>query len=337
MSHPLDTQDMQSIIRKSPAQLIAGLKTEPDRPLPAGPFDQIVVAGMGGSWMAAALVAEAGLSRVPLHILRSYDLPVNLNGTGTLMIASSFSGNTEETLSIYDAALQNGFPLVGISSGGHLEQRCRGDDIPFVRIPAAPAWIQPRSATGYGVGILVRLLARCGCAVDGAEDAVAALVAYLFDEMERTRERGRDLVDVLREATPVVYSPLAYETVARIWKIKFNENAKTPAFWNVFPELNHNEMTGWIHRHGRFHLVLLSDPQADPRLQDCERITIEILKPYGLESSSVSMNGRSRLEKIFSTLLVGEWASYELALMLGEDPSPVELVEEFKRRLRQAD
>lgn len=301
----------------------------------AGPFTRVLVAGMGGSWMAGALVRDAGLSTVRIDIHRGYDLPP-VPRDGTLVIASSFSGNTEETLSAYDAAKAARMALIGISAGGELERRCASDGVPFVKIPADPPSMQPRSATGYGVGIVVQLFANLGLSADGAPEAIAKLGKTLDNFMETARERGEALVPHLKDATPVVYAADRFATVARIWKIKFNENAKTPAFWNVFPELNHNEMIGWSSPRGRFHVVLLRAADDHPRVQKRFEITQTLLREKGISSSMVPIEGTSLVEQIFSTLLVGDWASYGLALALGVDPSPVPMVEDLKRRLKES-
>ena len=155
--------------------------------------------------------------------------------------------------------------------------------------------------------------------------------------MQTARQLGTDLVPALRQATPVIYAASQVETVARIWKIKFNENSKTPAFWNVFPELNHNELVGWTDRHGPFHLVLLRDASDDTRILARFKKTAELLASHGLPSSEISIEGGSHVEKIFRTLLIGDWASYELALALKHDPMPVDLVEKFKALMKAGD
>ncbi|TSC64322.1 MAG: glucose/mannose-6-phosphate isomerase [Parcubacteria group bacterium Gr01-1014_106] len=346
---------MEDTIRQSPGQFVAGLRAAEQVALPAGRFSHILLAGLGGSWMAGALVREAQLTSVPITIHRSYDLPRALP-SGTLVIASSFSGNTEETLSAYAAARSAGLPLLGIAAGGELEKRCTQDGIPFLKIPADPPTMQPRSATGYGVGILAQVLARLGCATPDAVSAVGTLGASLQQAMEPARARAETLVPPLVQATPIIYASDRFETVARIWKIKINENAKTAAFSNVFPELNHNEMIGWskIPRsrlpaealakaggegrsqpHGAFHIILLRDPADHPRIQKRFDITLALLQEKGISSSIVPITGASLPEKIFSTLLLGDWMSTLLALALGINPSPVPMVEDLKRRLKE--
>jgi len=341
MPHELDKEDMEGIIRHSPDQFLAGWEAALEHPQLPGPLTTAVVAGMGGSWMPAALAADAGLVETPVRIHRGYDLPAGLDRAGTLVVAYSFSGNTEETLSAYEVAREAGLAVVGVAKGGKLQERCQEDRTCFIRIPANPPHIQPRSATNYGVGILLHVLARCGRVIPGAKATLENLAAFLKDNMHRAREAARELLPKLKDASrgvdaaPVVYAPARYATVARICKIKFNENAKTPAFWNVLPELNHNEMTGWLHHAERFHLVVLSDPDEDPRIRLREEVTMDLLAKHGLASTQIAMQGRNLAEKMFFALLVGDWASYELALALGIDPTPVDLVEDFKRELQR--
>ncbi len=347
MPHALDKQNMEWVIKNSPYQFKAGLQAadQVSEKFPKGQFDCVLVAGMGGSAMPAALVEEAGLNAVRIVTHKSYGLPEGFQPERTLVIASSYSGNTEETLEAYDEAKAKGFPLVGISKGGKLKEKCEADGVPFVGIPVnTPSdvepqpQLQPRYATGYGVGILVSLLDHLGLAVSDARTKIEQLEESLLPLVEPARRWTTDLVPKLKTDTPVIYAPHGYENVARICKIKFNENAKCPAFWNVLPELNHNEMTGWLHnpapRH-KFHLIFLSDPETHERILLRQEVTRKILQQRaGLESTVIPLEGRTKLEKMFYGLLVGDWLSYELALALGENPSPVELVEEFKQMLK---
>ena len=210
-------------------------------------------------------------------------------------------------------------------------------NVALVRIPADPPTMQPRSSTGYTVGILAGLLDRVGLAEEGAVAAMEALEQPLLGFVDAAREQARRLLPDLSQATPVIYSSERYATVARILKIKINEHAKTPAFWNFFPELNHNEMIGWVQRRGPFHLVFLRDDEDSPCVLKRMDLAREILSEYGLSSAVVPIEGASLVEKIFRAMLVGEWAAYELALAGGVDPTPVDIVEGFKRRLKALD
>jgi glucose/mannose-6-phosphate isomerase len=338
VSHPLDRENIEAVIQRSPEQFHAGLRAAASVPREAlakwGKIQRILFAGMGGSSMPGALVRDAGLSTVRIDLHQGYDLPRSLP-RGTLVVASSYSGTTEETLSSYQAAKQAGVPLVGISTGGELERRCATDGVPFIKIPADPPTMQPRSATGYGVGIFTQLLANLGLAAEGAVAAIERLGLALAARMDAARGLGEALVPALTQATPIIYASDRFATVARIFKIKINENAKTPAFWNVFPELNHNDMIGWTNPHGRFHLVLLRDADDHPRVLRRFDVTLALVRETGVSASILPIEGATLIEKFFSTLLVEDWASYGLALALGIDPSPVSMVEELKKRLKE--
>ena len=353
MTHPLDKQNMEEIIQQSPKQFRAGLKAAEGVKVAGGPFGGVLLAGMGGSWMAGALVRDAKLSRVPIQIHRDYGLPDPLFLEKPLVVASTFSGNTQESLSAYDAARDRKLPVVSITRrsfpdpdtgkpvDGELARRSQRDadkhHVTLLRIPADPPTMQPRSATGYTVGVLTGLLEETGLAEQGAATAIEALEEPLTAFVDAAREHARRLLPGISQATPVIYSSRRYATVAQIFKIKINEHAKTPAFWNYFPELNHNEMIGWVRRRGPFHLVFLRDEEDSPCVLKRIDLAREILSEYGLSSAVVPIEGATLVEKIFRAMLVGEWAGYELALAGGVDPTPVDIVEGFKRRLKALD
>jgi glucose/mannose-6-phosphate isomerase len=158
-------------------------------------------------------------------------------------------------------------------------------------------------------------------------------VIKLKDSGQIFEELGKKIAEEVAGKTPIVYSSTKFKSLAMIWKIMFNENAKTPAFWNFFPELNHNEMIGFTNPQGKFHLIILRDRQVDPRILKRMEITSGILKKYGVDSTTVDMPEDGILFRIFATLQIGCWASYYLALKYEIDPTPVDMVEELKVQL----
>jgi len=143
-------------------------------------------------------------------------------------------------------------------------------------------------------------------------------------------EEGAALARTLHGATPVIYAPDAFWPLARIWKIKINENAKTPAFWNVFPELNHNEYVGFTNPQGRFHIVMLTDAQDHPRNRKRFDITAATLQERGIGVTLRAIPEGDIIARYFHTLALADWTSYFLALLYGQDPTPVDMVEDFK-------
>lgn len=333
MANTHDKENMEQIILDSPAHLQAGLHAA--RTLVWQPPDvsHILFAGMGGSWMAAALLKETGMTTIPVSIHRSYGLPQSIPEK-TLIIASSYSGNTEEVLSVYEEARSRNIPTISIASGGTLGEWSTRDNVPFFRIPADPPSMQPRSATGYSVGILIEILSRLNGISKKHVAEAESLEEYLTAFQPTARDLGEELATVLSGTTPILYASSLFTTVARIWKIKINENAKTPAFWNVFPELNHNEMIGWTRPNGTFHVVMLRSNNDHPRVITRMNITADLLQEHGIHSTVIPIQGDTRLQEMFSTLLVGDWASWRMAIDAKVDPSPVSMVEDLKQRLK---
>jgi glucose/mannose-6-phosphate isomerase len=155
----------------------------------------------------------------------------------------------------------------------------------------------------------------------------------LKDNASEFEELGKKIAEDVAGKTPVVYASTKFKSLAMIWKIMFNENAKTPAFWNFFPELNHNEMIGFTKPQGGFHLIVLRDSNDYLRNLQRVEVTTDILKTHGTNATIIDMPEDGTLYRIFSTLQIGCWASYYLALKYGIDPTPVEMVEELKVQL----
>jgi len=139
----------------------------------------------------------------------------------------------------------------------------------------------------------------------------------------------------LNHKIPVIYSSQDNRLLAKLWKISLNENAKIPAFFNFFPELNHNEMVGWTKNLGSFHLLFLKDKDDLPRIKKRMEFTADLLKRQNLPLDFVEIEGQNPLEKIFWAVSFGDWLSYHLALFYGVDPTPVTMVEELKKRLKE--
>ena len=144
---------------------------------------------------------------------------------------------------------------------------------------------------------------------------------------------GKNLARKLIGKTPIIHTTDKYKSIALVWKIKINENAKTPCYWNFYPELNHNEMVGYTLPQGKFHIVTLLDPADNPKILKRMKITAPLLKARGIETTFFEMSGTDLFTKMFGTLLFGDWVSYYLALNYGQDPTPVDMVEDLKKAL----
>lgn len=339
MQNKIDKENLYEVIKNIPDQLIEGLEIARNVKI-EGKFKAIEISGMGGSALPGNLL------RIYLHDLfrknpsinrrfgifqnRFYTLPPEAFDN-CLNIISSYSGNTEETVSSFKEALKNNLPCAAIAAGGKVIELCEKNNIPCVKMPAG---IQPRMATGYNLAAVFQILVNSGMIEDKRREFERA-ASKLKENEKEFEEEGKRIAEEMSGKTPIVYGSTRFKSLAMIWKIMFNENAKTPAFWNFFPELNHNEMVGFTKLQGKFHLIILRDNSDHPRNLKRIETTSDILKNYGVDSTIVDMPEGDMLYRIFATLQIGCWASYCLALEYEIDPTPVEMVEKLKKELAQ--
>jgi glucose/mannose-6-phosphate isomerase len=303
-------------------------------------FSNVVVCGLGGSALPCEVLMDAfaGELTSPMRVWRTYGLPEGVDGS-TLLIFSSFSGNTEETLSGIEPLPSDARNVVVVTAGGRLAQLARERGYPLIVIPTKdePGGFQPRSAFGFIVTYLARVLHAGGLMKDPA-GTLGALPAFLrgLD----VRPEAADLASWLGDKIPVIYTDDSHlMSVARIAKIKFNENAKRPSFFNAFPELNHNEMIGFTVPLGTFAAIYLHDPASASRIRERFDVMREVFardRIANVAFRSWEMPGASRAERVFAALMFADWCSYYTALLGGFDPTPVPLVESFKQELSRS-
>lgn len=325
----IDRSNMRQMILDFPKQFRVGLEAAKNVKVP-GKFDAVLICGMGGSALPGDILAmwlQAYKIGLPLCIHRNYGLPYQVDERH-LIICISYSGNTEETLSSFEEAWRKKIPLVAISSGGRLAELCQKHKIPFAKIPTGS---QPRMALGFQFAALMKILVNCGIIKNGLEN-ISSLEKDL--KPQKIKDQGKKLSKKIKGKIPVIYASDRLKSLARIWKIKFNENSKIPAFYNYFPELNHNEITGFENHQEQFSIVILRDRADYPRILRRMELTAQILRKKGLRIDIVDLKGKDILYKIFSNILLADWASYYLALEYGVDPTPVKIIEEFKKKLK---
>jgi glucose/mannose-6-phosphate isomerase len=303
------------------------------------PNQEVLVGGMGGSGIAGdygAALAGPTLGRVAVH--KGYGpLPGWVKRSRPTVIAASYSGNTEETLDLVDAALEEGLPIVTITTGGRLGELTSENGWPGVTVPSGK---QPRAAVGYMVGAVARLLTSLGVLPEpgDAVDEAAKLADAATTEGSETWELANDLANALVGKIAIVYGggPIS-STAAQRWKTQINENAKMPAWWSALPELDHNEIVGWETlpdtTRDLIGIIALTDsadhPRVGDRLDHTEQLTQEAV-PWLAE---VAAKGESELARLISLTVCGDLVSYLLALGAGADPVPVETIEKLKKLL----
>ncbi|HEX7586188.1 MAG TPA: bifunctional phosphoglucose/phosphomannose isomerase [Patescibacteria group bacterium] len=333
----LDKSNLRQVIIDSPKQFEQGFQLAKDIKI-RGDFKTLVVSGMGGSSLPVdvlkiylkSLYRKNPKKNKPFTVFqnRTYSLPREAY-YGGLNFFLSYSGNTEETLESLREAIKNKLPSIGFATGGKVTELCRRNKVPCVMLPKG---IEPRYATGYFFASMLRILAQAGMIEDKSQEMIA-LSKDLWKTVLRLEPKGKKIAKQLVRKTPIIYASSKFGALAMIWKIKINENAKTPAFYNVYPELNHNEMVGFTLPQSKFHIIALLDLNDHPQNIKRMKITAELFRKKGIKTTIVEMENKNIFETIFSTLLLGDWVSYYLALEYKQNPTPVDMVEDLKKQL----
>lgn len=291
-----------------------------------GEISSILITGMGGSGIPANIVQTLlRESKVPVVVNKDYAIPAFVNDK-TLVFVVSYSGNTEETLSAFKEALKKRAKIVIICSGGKLNQL--GSEVAKVLIPEG---LPPRSAVGYLLFPILVVLHNSKIIKLSKDEILKAIDSLHAPEL---RKKAGELAEQLHAKIPLVYGSPLFEPVALRWKQAINENSKQHAFWNVFPELNHNEMMAYNRKSDGFHVVILRDEKDNVRVQKRIELTKEIVKAQGTSVTEILLKGDSLLVKMVTAIFLGDLMSYQLGIKNGVDPAETKMIEEFKKKMR---
>lgn len=291
---------------------------------------KFLLVGMGGSHLAGDIF-KIYQPQIDLLIHKDYGLPKISDLKERLIILSSYSGNTEEVIKAYQEAKQKKINFLVICTNGKLLSMAQKEKVPYLQLPKIE--IQPRHALGFSFRALLYVL--------GDKKALVQTKKLQQELKPRDFEKeGKKWAQYLTNSIPVIYSSSKNEPIAYNWKIKFNETGKIPAFFNVFPELNHNEMTGFDVKKKTFFLskifsfIFLFDGEDDIKIKKRMLIMKRLFEKRKLKVKIFEMKGKNIFHKIFSSLLVADWASYYLAQKYGVEAEKVPMVEEFKKLIR---
>lgn len=333
----VDKSDALGFIAKQPQQLKYAFGI-PSEPFKNHPIHNVVFSGMGGSSLVAELVHAWPKLKEPFVISKNYDLPEWV-GHGTLVICASYSGNTEETLASLDQALEKGSQVAIMAHGGKLLERAKQESLPFAEIPECS---QPRTGILYMYRALVEIFIAAELV---SEDTLSELESVVVPLEEACKQWGpeillkdnyaKQLAEVMEGKTPIIYGgPLTYPAAYK-WKINVNENAKNTAWCNQLPEFNHNEFIGWSSHpvEKPFAVVDLISSFEHPRVLKRFEVSDRLLSGKRPKATRVEAEGRSVLEQLLYLVLMGDFATAYLGILNNVDPSPVDLVEKFKKEL----
>jgi glucose/mannose-6-phosphate isomerase len=295
------------------------------RDLPGG----LVVCGMGGSAIGGDLAMAALGDRAtrPITVIRGYALESWIPPE-TLVLCSSYSGETEETLACFEAAGAVGAQRVVLTTGGALARLAREEGVPVIGVPAG---MQPRAAVVFMIVGVLECAASCGAApgLHSEIDTAAELLRTI------SSEDAEPLATALQGTILIVHGSGPTAAVARRWKTQLNENAKLPAFFSELPEANHNDICGWDRgaQTAPLSAVLLDDADQHPRVHRRIALTAAAIERAGAPAIRVAARGDTRLERVLSLVMLGDLTSVYLAALEGVDPTPVEAIEAFKAAL----
>jgi glucose/mannose-6-phosphate isomerase len=339
----LDRQDMLGHIDSLPAQLQTAWELGQEQSLPSWEgIERIVIAGMGGSAIGADLLAAYVEDKcpVPLAVHRDYGLPAWAKGQGTLVIASSHSGNTEETLSSFQKALETGCRCLALTTGGQLAQATRESDMALWTFKHSG---QPRAAVGFSFGLLLALFSRLNLIRDPQEEVMEAVKAMqkqqedIRAEIPAVHNPAKRMAGQLVGRWVSVFGSGLLNPVARRWKGQISEIAKAWAQFEFLPEADHNTLAGTVHPEEILQhttALFLQCPADHPRNRQRLELTRKIFMLEGISTDFMNAKGSTPLGHQWTALHFGDYSAYYLAMMYEVDPTPVEALEGFKKEMQ---
>ncbi|HSQ74771.1 MAG TPA: bifunctional phosphoglucose/phosphomannose isomerase [Bacteroidota bacterium] len=338
----IDKSNMFALLRGFPAQVAEAVEIGQKanvRMRTAG-LRQIVVCGLGGSAIGGDLLRSycADELRIPFLVNRHYTLP-RFVGPDTLVIISSYSGNTEETNAAHREAIKRKARILCISSGGMTASLARKMKSPLITVPGG---LPPRAALGYSFFPLLLALTNLGLIGNKQKElketrALLEARADVYSSPDPASNPALALAMDLQHRIVICYSSTErFDTVNTRWRGQIAENGKSLAFGHVLPEMNHNELVGWkvlSEAMGEMHVLFLRDTADHPRVQIRMGLTRDIIGHYTDHVTEVWSEGKGLLARMFSLITLGDWVSYYLAILHGEDPTPVAVINHLKTEL----
>lgn len=325
---------MDELIARFPAQLEEALKIGQEATITKGthPIHQVYVAGLGGSGIGANFVAEfvREESAVPYTIGKGYSIPAHV-GKNTLAIASSYSGNTEETLSAFQQMLDSGAKVVVIASGGQLIAKAKELGLDYIQLPTG--WPSPRACLGFSLVQQLFVLHKLGLISGKRIEEVKAAFELLENEKVDINENAKEIAQNLLGKIPVIYTTDRMEAVAVRLRQQLNENSKILCWHHVVPEMNHNELVGWRQENDDLAVIYLRNDDDYQRNQVRININKEIISSYTNNIIEIHSKGNSLVERALYLVHLSDWISFHLARLRGVDPVEIKVIDYLKGEL----
>lgn len=324
---------MDKLITEFPQNMLDALEIASKVQLkkPEYGIHNIIICGMGGSGIGGKIVSQwiQDEARIPVYLLNDYSLPAFVD-KHTLVIGSSYSGNTEETLACVYKAQKRGSHIIGICSGGEMQRFCESEKLDCIVVPGGNP---PRTAVAFSIVQLVNIFVQLGIISETNLKEIKLSHDLLMRELDKIHDKAKEIAAFLDGKVGVIYSGPEYEAVAVRARQQFNENAKYLCWHHVIPEMNHNELVGWGGGDDRFVVLFLNTQDLIPRNQKRYDISKDIIAQKAAGVMELDALGDSRIQRSFYLIHLVDWASYYLAEMKQVDIMDIKVIDFLKHEL----
>lgn len=324
---------MRQLIEDFPAQLDHAFSNADNTSLvyPGETFSNLVICGLGGSGIGGKIAAQLvqDEAHIPIFICNDYSLP-GFVGKSTLVIVSSYSGNTEETVSAMEQALKAGATVATITSGGAVLRLSEQNGLNCIEIPGGHP---PRSQFGYSIVSLFRLLIHYKVISPNWWDQLRGLGTFLQSVQSTLINRATSITSEIGQKIPAIYAEIRLEGVITRWRQQINENSKMLCWHHVYPEMNHNEIVGWEGGSSNIVVLMLKSGDDHPRSSMRMNITKQLYEKKGAKVVEIEDRGNNRLQRVMYFVSLGDWVSLLLAEKQGIDPVSIVAIDFLKNEL----
>ncbi|MEZ4721327.1 MAG: bifunctional phosphoglucose/phosphomannose isomerase [Flavobacteriales bacterium] len=294
-------------------------------------FENVLICGLGGSGIGGTILSQliADESNVPVVCSKDYTIPSFVTNK-TLVIACSYSGNTEETLESLEFAIENKAQIASITSGGKLLEMARQHGWPCIQIPSG---YPPRAAFGFSITQLFKMAEAFGLITSDWNAQFVTAANYIETHQERISDAGRQLAEAMKTKLPVIYTSTWLEGVGTRWRQQINENAKMLCWHHYYPEMNHNELVGWRNENHQLGVIFLTSDLDHPRVVRRMELSEEVYRKYTPHIHHCAAEGESAIEQAIFLIHLGDWMSVHLAALRNVDSTEVKIIDWLKGEL----
>jgi glucose/mannose-6-phosphate isomerase len=325
---------MKQLIADFPEQLTTAIEIGKNSTITphSKEISNVVMSGLGGSGIGGTIVQELTSQKlsIPFSVNKKYTLP-GFVGENTLVIISSYSGNTEETVEALNLAIEKKAKVVGITSGGKIKDICQANNLDLIMLPAnIPS---PRACLGYSLIQQFFILNKLHLIDDFFIEEIQSARQLITDNQESIQDESKKLAQNIFDKMPIIYAPDTMEGVAIRWRQQINENSKMLCWHHVIPEMNHNELVGWREKSDNLAVLFLRNENDYQKIQKRIKINQEIIGEYTQNIYEIWSKGKTAIEKTIYLINLGDWLSYYLSELRKIDPIEVNVINYLKSEL----